>query len=389
MRIAVVNKLMIPSGSIRWSVGWSQGLGQLGNQVQTVFIREADSAAQMHTLLAGLNVVSYLTGRYARVSEWLGAPFIELWARNSFGLDSSPDLLSWALAPLLGRWRRNFDLVLVYEEFTGLGALVANLLNRTPYILFLQEAIASDEPRTLRSALRPWRRQVARRALMRVANSAKIAASYEKELGLHVDVIPHGCDPAPSIVVPKSDFVLADTRWTPGRDPFFFLEIAERVSRLRFVIAGSFHSPDIEQRFRRELKQRGLAGRVRVATGLTEEKLVQLYRTALVYTRWAAHSTSAPPESGASFGIFQALSQGCPIVADASLSMDPIVRARFRDWVVPTDPACFAEKLETLAADPVRVAALSREAWETAKELSWRNRALKLVQMVSPLMETR
>ena len=389
MRIAVVNKLLIPSGMVRWSAGWSKGLSDVGNQVEMIFLREARSAHQVKGLLSGLHYSSYLSGTIARLSEAVGSPFVRLGASESFEVDSSPDPITWALAPIIGRWDKKFDLVIASEEFTGLAALAANLLNGTPYVLFFQEAIAENEPPWLSLLLRPWRLVVSRRAALCVGVTTRVAASYQRTLGIEVKVIPHGCNPAPRISTSKQDFVLADTRWTPVRDPAFLLDVAELVDCVRFVVAGSFASHDAQARFQLEICQRNLGNRVQLATGLTEEALTELYRTALVYVRWAAHSSETPPESGPSFGIFQALSQGCPIIADTNLSMDSIVISRFKDWVLPRNPSVFAERIEALAANPSLVAELSLMAWETAKELSWTNRARQLTRMLQRIMDGR
>lgn len=384
-----MNKLLIPSGMVRWSAGWSKGLSDVGNQVEMIFLREARSAHQVRGLLSGLHFSSYLSGTIARLSEAVGSPFVRLGAGESFEIDSSPDPITWALAPIIGKWNKKFDLVIASEEFTGLAALAANLLNGTPYILFFQEAIAEDEPSWLSLLLRPWRLAVSRRAVLCVGVTTRVAASYQRTLGIEVKVIPHGCNPAPWIFTSKQAFVLADTRWTPVRDPDFLLDVAELTHFVKFVVAGSFPSHAAQARFQQEISQRNLCNRVQLVTGLAEEALTELYRTALVYVRWAAHSNEAPPESGPSFGIFQALSQGCPIIADANLSMDPIVASRFKNWVLPRNASVFANRIEALAANPSLVAELSVMAWETAKDLSWTNRALQLTQMLQGIMDGR
>lgn len=382
MRVAVVNKLLVPAGSARWSTGWSLGLKELGHEVTTVFIREAASASRITGLLKNQPYTSYLTGAKARLSELVGLPAVQWWMQGAFDRDSSPDPISWALAPIIGSWKGKYDLLLAHDEYTGLGCLIAHKLYGTPYVVNFAEAIADVEPYPLRSPLRVLRAEVGGNAILRVANSSRVAQSYVKAFGFPVEVIPTGCTPAANVNVEKHHYILADTRWTTWRDPFFLLDVAERAHAIEFVLAGTFASMELERQWNDEVRRRGLTNRIRRAVSPDEPALISLYRNALAYVRWAARAPGLPPESGVPSGIFQSLSQGCPFIIDDSISVEPTIRSRFQKWIVPFNADSFAQAILTLATDPALARTVAALAWTTSKELSWTARAADLIQKV-------
>jgi glycosyltransferase involved in cell wall biosynthesis len=381
LRIAVVNKFLVPSGMFRVAVGWNKGLTELGHDVTTVFVRDS-SRGTLSSVKRGDRTEVYLTGNLARLSEVLGSPAVLADMRGAFDTTSSPDPVSWVLAPVIGDWRHRFDLTFACEEYSALACYVAYHLFRIPFILEFHEPPSPVGPRLLRPLIFWWRRILAREAVLLIGASPRTARTYATLLGREVHTIPYGCDPVRQIVLPKSPFVLADTRWSVQRHPEFLLEIARLATGIPFVLAGSFASEESRSRFLLARHKLGLDSVVTVHEQLQEAELLKLYSSAMAYVRWAAWSEGFPPEGGPSTGVFTALSVGCPVLVDSELGLDESLREELADAVLPRDPALFAAALHRLASSPELVEAQALRSWNLAKRMTWKVRAESLIALL-------
>ncbi len=381
MRIAVVNKLLVPSGGFRWSKGWTSGLIELGHSTTAVFLREARTGASLKRSLQSIPHEIYLVGRWARLSETLMYPIVRRWLMDGFGKESAPDPLNWIAAPFVHDWSR-YELIIAYEEYTALAALAANRLFGIPYVVFFQESYSNPESAVLADVLRKWRILVSMRAKLLVANSAKVAQSYESLLGRRVYAIPHGCFPDASPPDKKETFVLADTRWTEVRNPLFLVEIARRTPNIHYLMTSTFPTDEHKGRFINAVNRLGLGERIHLLPPeLDEEELAGYYRSAMAYVRWSAHKGDSLVESGLPFGIFQALSHACPPIVNREITTDPSLNGRLDDFAVELDPSEFAERINWLTkGDNLDTAA--RQAYTLAITWRWRNRANALLRLL-------
>ncbi len=385
VKIAIVTKFLVPSGNPSWVAGLARGLKALGHDATIVYIRDSRFLALFREDFLGLNIEFCLTGTMARTSEALGWPLSLAMLGGGYGKEGSPDILSWVLAPILGRWRKRFDLCIMYEHFTGLAGYVASILWGLPYVVFVHEA-TTGKPGSWTSKVQAfWRKMILRRASL-VCPLDEIIASAARGSGLsRIAIVPSGCDPIESPVLPKDGFALVDGRWTPARNPFFLFEIAKRTPGVTYVMLGSFWTPQLESDFRAGVENEHLTNRIMLRTSLDARKSLDYYRKAFVYVRWAALGEGGW-ERGYPMGIRTALSNGCPIVFDRELGCESILGPDLPYVLVNHDPGEFALKINELKSDPRLVEAQARASLDVARKNTWRKSADILMNQVRMCM---
>ncbi len=92
------------------------------------------------------------------------------------------------------------------------------------------------------------------------------------------------------------------------------------------------------------------------------------------------------------FGLVltEALSQGLPIIATPHTAAPDIITDGREGFIVPIrDATTIREKLELLADDTDRLAAMKEAAWQRSRELTWSRYAQRLVEAVKSAMEPK
>jgi glycosyltransferase involved in cell wall biosynthesis len=378
MRIGIVSRVLIPGGHLEWAAGLGRGLAAAGHHVVLTFVRESSYSAMLKTELSGLLVENTLRGVAARLSTAFGWALSLALLGGGYGREGSPDPLSWAAAPFFGRWSRRFDLVVFAEDFTAFGGFLLNRLNGTQYVVFVHEA-PGRSPSAIADRVIEWfRRKVRARASLVCAIDDAIVARLRDAGERNAITIPSGCEPAERDATKRAGFVLADSRWTPARDPAFLVRLAQKTPDTPYVMLGSFWTPETESHFREARRRSGLERQITMVTGFTPEEATEYYRTAMVYVRWAAFGTGGW-ELGFPTGLRVAMSQGCPVLFDENLGCAAEVGRELKDGMVAHTPEAFAEKIHELQTTPDLVERRSQQAWDYARNHTWAASAARLI----------
>jgi hypothetical protein len=381
MRVAIVSKTIVPSGNPSWVAGLARGLQEAGHSVTVVFIRKSRYWALFESDFLGVPVEFCMNGRASRFSEALGWPLSIAFLDGGYGMAGSPDAVSWVLAPFLGRWRGRFDLLVMYEHFTGLSGLISNLLWQSKYAVFLHET-GPVRPKTVEHRLEYWLRSaVASRSSVVCALSPTIAGSL-RDRGLpRVVVVSSGCEHPVRAATRRERYVLVDGRWTPPRNPFFLTEVVRRTPHISYVLAGSFWTPAFETQFVDSIRQEGLESRISIRTGLTAAQTSQLYDQAMVYLRWAAHGEGGW-ETGFPMGLRTALAHGCPVLFDKELGCSDILSDDLGESILPHNPEIYANRIMELSGSQKAVQRQSELSYTAAEKHSWATVASRLLASI-------
>lgn len=339
-------------------------LERLGHFVEIIFLRGPES---VHRDLPGEfegPISVFAGGRIASLSRIVNLPFVRLLYTDGFPDSSAPAPLIWAIAPLLGKWREKFDLVIFSDELLGIACIGSIRLADLTYGLIIHEGTFFHS-QFLKSA----QLDLYRSAKWRLSPSPVAAEMIKRATGIPVDFVGLA-RPSPTYELTKERFALVDTRWSPARDPGFLVDVLTKVEGPQVIMAGSFPRPALKARFLSRLESAGLASRVTVRTDLPELEVARLYSRALCYMRWSGYSATSVPETGLGWGFIRAIENGCPIIADDGLGASRLISDGKEGMVVDRNPASFALALKHLWTNEGEAKSMANAAWNLAVRLS-------------------
>ncbi|MGB6442561.1 MAG: glycosyltransferase [Thermoplasmata archaeon] len=378
MRVGVVSRVLIPGGHVEWATGLGRGLQQLGHEVTLIYVRDSGFFPMFDRELKGLAFERTFRGTRAAISEALGWAVSMAALGGGYGKQGGPDPISWILAPFTGNWKERFDLLVFAEDFTGLAGLAASRICESPYVVFVHEAPGGTPQSLTYRFVEAVRRTVRRTASLTCAIDDAIAARMQMEGEQGVLTVPSGCEPVEPPSATRSDFVLADTRWTPARDPGFILEVAKLTPGVQYVMLGSFWTPQSERDFLEQRSRDRLEERVRMIPNHSSLEGLDLYRRAMVYIRWAAFGTGGW-ELGFPTGLRTAMSNSCPVLYDSRLGCASLMRSEIPEGAVEHNSRAYASKIMDLLSDPELVRTRSRQSLSYAQKFQWTHSAALLM----------
>jgi glycosyltransferase involved in cell wall biosynthesis len=288
-----------------------------------------------------------------------------------------------------------FERILCHGSYTFLAASAVGRVRQVPVALFLwdptyhvlaSDAYAGRAVGRLGGVLLPLARRfdswlVQRPALVLLGGSAY--EPYVRALApRRVVVSPPGAVPATEIVPAdaRAPEMLAVTAWKAGKAPERLLDVLERQSHLRLVVAGAWLDTRLHDAFLREIQCRGLAARVEVTGALAEAALRDRYRRSLfVVQTWSSRGFGLSP--------LEAAAEGTTFV----VPRDQGSTETFRDGVdglffdLDSDDQ-LAAAVDRLAASTSFAAELGRNAWAHVRARhSWASRAAELATELESL----
>ena len=383
MKIGIISRVLLPSGNVRWAVGYAKGLSALGHEVELIFIQGVGNSSHLK-LIEGSWKIGFATNQNKTLfSRSIGKLILRSkFFKGGFPDESSPDPILWIGAPVTMNWSKRFDVLLIHDQFAGIAGLISKFLYGLPYIVFSHEPPSDREPFILRCILGPWQKTVFKKAALRCSPSQSTASVCEQKFNLPFLTVTHGCSAAPSINTKKENYVLFDTRWSTSRNPFLIGEIAEKLKNVECVVAGSFSTKELQSAFRQDLERRGVASRVKFRLEMSEQNLRSLYANALAYIRWPAISADGYVELGPSFGVFQALEVGCPVIVTKNLWIAEMLKGRGCAQIVELTADHIASAVMSLVNGEPSASLMAESAWKLAKEWSWENRCRLLLSSI-------
>lgn len=148
--------------------------------------------------------------------------------------------------------------------------------------------------------------------------------------------------------------------------------------RLRFVIVGGGGKPFKDFDISAEVERRA---KLEFTNRISDEKLFDYYRRALCLVFPSFYEASGLPP-------IEAMAWGCPVVS----SRIPALEERCGEAALfcdPNDPADIARQIGRLLHDPALRAELRRKGFDQARRFSWRNCALRTIDVVESVLQSR
>lgn len=367
LRLLIIKDVLSAhSGGVKLTLDIARSLQASGHKVKVIFFHSDRTEELIHREIADLDYEVYENKRLYFFSQLFQLPVIKLLLKDAFKADDSVNLLSQlSFVRMMNKSREKYDLMISMSLWTGLVPILINSYYRHHSVLYFHEPPTFNGlPIPLSSFLRLYLRKLVKSVTLNISITGMMKKAIETSLGIDSAVLTDAFSVKASIKK-KDNYVLADTRWTFVRDPFFLISIAKEVKEAKFIMCGGFGSSDLRESFKERLAKEGLVDRVLVKEQNTEPELDELYSKATCYVRW---SSKLIDETGPSYGLIQAVSNGCvPIVSDNLGSAEYVRENVGNDFVVSNDPSAFAQVIKRLFSEP----GLLTESYE--KVIMWRN----------------
>ncbi len=354
------------TGATKLTLEIARAFADAGDDVRVVFFHDDGSSSLMQESAKGLKIEIFERGIHSGLSRIIQSPVMKLFMKDAFSLDDAVNLLGeLSYTRALNAKGEGPDLIIFMNMWSGIPAVFMSSRYRSRSVLYFHESPTfSGLPFPVRAALRWYLRLLLNRISTNVSITEATRNAMERDAGIRSKVVPDAFRILP-VSTEKEDFVLLDTRWTWVRNPFFLIDVALLAEGIRFKMCGSFGSAELKGQFISELGLRGLADRVEVHDNLPEKELERLYSKAKCYLRW---SNSEISETGPSFGVIQAVSNGCIPVVSRNLGSSQYVSEHLgSEFVVDNDPGKFSGIVQRLFADDAFYAR------SMSRLLSWRN----------------
>ncbi|BBG23180.1 D-inositol-3-phosphate glycosyltransferase [Sulfuracidifex tepidarius] len=253
---------------------------------------------------------------------------------------------------------------LFHDQFAGITGYLRKRKTGEEYALYLHETtLIGKELKYLLP--REMERRILREARTVITNS-KWNRDVLKEKGFNAHVVYPGCYPARTISDTRERLVISVSMWDSGRKPCLYGEMSRRVKG-KFIMAGSWAREDTRRQFEREY-----GDTVTITGKLRDEELMSLYSRASALVRFGFN------ERGPGMGVLEAMGYGVPVVVNEGLGSKELVKQGENGFVVK-DVEEASSRLNEILDDPLP---LGRNAWETAKSLSWENHAKRLKEVL-------
>ncbi len=351
LRVFIIKEtLSARTGATKLTLEIAKAFAEEGDDVHLVFFHDDGSSELIRDSIAGLKFDLVERSLPSRISKLIQSPVMKLFMRDAFSLDDAVNLLGELFfTRKLNSLGDGIDLIIFMNMWSGIPAVFMSSRYRSRSVLYFHESPSfSGLPLPVRLLLRLYLRLLLSRVCANVSITEATRRTMEAETGIRSSVVPDAFRPLP-YSSSKGDYVLVDTRWTFVRNPFFLIDIALQSEGIRFMMCGSFGSRELRERFIAELGRRGLSDRVELHFNSSEEELQRYYSDARCYLRW---SNSTISETGPSFGVIQAVSNGCIPVVSSNLGASEYVAEHLgSEFVVENDPRLFSVIVKKLFTD--------------------------------------
>ncbi|QXJ34952.1 glycosyltransferase family 4 protein [Saccharolobus shibatae] len=253
---------------------------------------------------------------------------------------------------------------LFHDQFAGITGYLRKIKHGEDYAVYIHET--SLDSKGIKWALpRIMERKILEKSKLIVTNSKwnrEILASK----GFNAEVVYPGCYPKEKINLERQKIVLAVSVWDSGRRPEIYGEISKKIKG-KLVMAGYWTRQDTLNEFMRKYKD------VIITGPISESKLQELYDNASVLIRFGFN------EKGPGMGVLEAMGVGMPVIVNEGLGSKELIKDNgyvVKDWEEAVD------RINEILEDESLRRKMSINSWEIAKELSWKNHAIKIRELM-------
>lgn len=376
MKIAIIVRVLWPGGVQRTAFAEAEGLIKLGNEVDLIFIRKTSRYIYGSSIPYKIIYDEKVNGRF--MGRLLKK--ITLHYSPQRGNDSVVDL------DLIRKFehsnRDKYDIVYYFDEFSAFFSKYSKRKKHHKVVVLIHEVASKDGPFLLRF--------IQKRALR---NADLILTNTNKNLALLKEASYNNCFEVYPGLTPQTDIpsfekrkniALSVTMWDFGRKPEVLIEIGKNLNFGKILICGDWTDYNYMNRLKQQIITEGLENKVEITGPITEEVLLNLYKTSKISIRFGYN------EKGPGMGSLESIAWGLPLIINNGIGIkEKIVDGKNGVIVNENNAASIARIIEDFFNDSVKWKEMSTNNIQLAKELSWDTHNAKLNELMQGLIKEK
>lgn len=199
-----------------------------------------------------------------------------------------------------------YDILLCHDPFSGFLGLLAKVLLRKPYVVYLHETPFGNK------YFIPFERIILRLADAIFAVSEKVVEEINISIR-HKVALPPGLPTERSDKQKVEKIILTVARWDRDRRPDWIVKIAKEMENFTFFVSGYWQSKNLYEEF--VVKSRNIKNLIVCQKPIKEEELGKLLSLSLVVIRFN------PLGEALGMIAWEAVHKGVPVIVNSSLGV--------------------------------------------------------------------
>ncbi len=360
MKICIIVRVLWPGGVQRIAFAEAEGLKELGNDVDLIFIRSTErpiyDSPINYTVMYDYNIKKRILGKVFKK--------ITLHYMPQRGEDATVDVdLIYKTEHSINK---KYDIIYYFDEFTALfqkynkhrfknkSAVLIHevaLFNNSYLSRFIQMRAIKHSDIVLTNT----------NENLNLLIKASVKNSYEVYPGLVIhNNIPNFDE--------RENIAISVTMWDFGRKPEILLAIAKHLHKGKLMIAGSWADANYFNKFRKLIKDDNLEEKIIVTGNIDDNSLTELYKRAKVSIRFGYE------EKGPGMGSLESISWGLPLIINNGIGIKEIIKNNVNGYIVDeTDYKNIASMIDNLFSDKDEWSKINANNCSLSKELNWKN----------------
>lgn len=364
MKIAIVVRILWPGGVQRIAFAEAEGLTNLGNKVDLIFIRKTarytyDSSIKYKMLyddrvntrlMAGL--LRNITNHYAPQRGNDATVDIDLIRKFEHSIEDKYDLIYYfdPLSAFFAKYSKkkfHHKVVVLIHEVTTNGSFLSKFIQRR--CLKNADMILTNTNENLQ-------------LLKKIGYNN----SFEVYPGLDQHTEIPGFEKRENIAV-------SVTMWDYGRRPETLIEIAKRLNYGKILICGNWADHTYMDKLKKKITEEKIENKVEITGPVSEEELQILYKKAKLSIRFGYN------EKGPGMGSLESIGWGIPLIINSGIGIKEKIKDGENGIIVnEKNSGSVAKIIEEVFTDKIKWNKMSSNNIKLAEELKWENHNNKL-----------
>ena len=375
MKIIILVRILWTAGAQKIAIREARELKAMGHDVELVFLK-GKMTKEYEEILQDI--------KYEIVSETGDSIFSPIYnyVTRKFAPERGPESrVDYNLIRAFPKYLngKKVDYLICHDQFSGLAGYYVHRKYGTKYSVFIHEGVAVPTVPVLGKIWQHYEYKVLKNAKAIFAVTDKVAKTVRDVYD--IPAIPNypGMDVLRETKFEdKDNSIIAVAFWDYGRKPEIYLDVIEKLDDFTLYFVGNFRIREQEDKFREEIKKRGLENRVVMKKNLMESELIELYQRSKFSVRFGFG------EYGPAMSVVESIQNCVPVIINSDLGTSGLVRnfsaGLVMDCLEPTTVAKFISKNNNAESYSLFQSNIKK----MSKAFSWRKHAENLL---GPLME--
>lgn len=289
----------------------------------------------------------------------------------------------------------SFDFIISHGTTTSITASAISKKYNLPYLAFIWDPMVFIfEKIYQRKIILHFLKPLIKIFIFRIEKSflsqafAVVTASrlhqrfLEKTYGIKSSIIYPGYNVLKKPTRKVPEFFLGYTRWEFAKNPTVFLELALKLRKARFLIAGSWNNPAEKTKFKAEIGKLKLSKQIQVLNSIEESELPKLVSGAIAWIHPHFEAFGLAGLEMASLGVL-------PIIPAGSGLTELFEDGKQGFFPKTASPRNILPILAKLIKNPQLAIKMGKAAQKVAKNYTWEKHTIEVFKLINPMLMTQ